>query len=123
MLMAIPIIVSFTSHRSPTLAGSASYLKAHLLSTGSYPDGMPKDPRQAFKDFEVAAKAGESRAWYRLGRDYETCGEEERARSCFQRGARKGDGECLYVSTPYPLLPAFEAHYRKVPPSAWEWLT
>lgn len=94
---AIPIIVSTTSHKSSVLLATASYIKAHLLSTGSCTDYLPQDARQAFKDFEIAARAGEIRAWFRLGRDYESCGELERAKACFERGANKGDCECLYV--------------------------
>jgi hypothetical protein len=96
--VAVPIIVSFTTHRSSTLVGSSCYLKAHLHSTGACQDDLPKDSRQSFKDFEIAARAGENRAWFRLGRDYETCGEQDSARTCFERGASKGDAECIYVS-------------------------
>ncbi len=94
---AIPIIVSFTTHRSSMIVGLSSYLKAHLLGCGACPEDLPKDSRQAFKEFEIAARAGEIRAWFRLGRDYETCGEEDSAKACFERGASKGDGECQFV--------------------------
>jgi hypothetical protein len=98
---AVIVIISSLSSHSPTISASAHYLKAHLLSTGNVPDhldlGIQRDPRQAFKHYEVAARGGEVRGWFRLGRDYELCGEVERAKGCYEKGVAKGDGECLYV--------------------------
>jgi TPR repeat protein len=96
--VAVPIIISTTSHPSTSLAATALYLRAKLLSTGGCPDLLPKDQRQAFRDFEAAAKSGEARAWFRLGRDYEGFGDSGRARECFDKGKNKGDCECTYVS-------------------------
>ncbi|KAK4687125.1 uncharacterized protein P7C73_g2982, partial [Tremellales sp. Uapishka_1] len=93
---AIPIIISSTSLRDPSLAALASYLKAKLLASGSCAEYLPRDPRQAFKDFESAARGGEVRGWFRLGRDYEGVGDTGRAKDCFERGRNKGDGECTY---------------------------
>jgi hypothetical protein len=95
---AIPIIISDTTHADPKVSSLASYLKAKLLASGSCPDYLPRDPRQAFKDFESAARGGEVRGWFRLGRDYEGVGDIGRARDCFERGSKKGDVECTYVS-------------------------
>lgn len=96
---AVPIIISTTSHPSTALASTALYLRAKLLSTGACSDLLPKDQRQAFRDFEAAAKSGEARAWFRLGRDYEGFGDLGRARECFEKGKNKGDCECTYVSS------------------------
>lgn len=96
--IAIPIIISFTSHRNGYIAALASYLKGKLLASGASEDFLPRDPRQAFKDFETAARGGEPRGWFRLGRDYEGVGDVGRARDCFQRGQAKGDCEATYVS-------------------------
>ena len=95
---AAPIIISNTSHKNSHISSLASYLRGKLLASGSCEDYLPRDPRQAFKDFEMAARGGEVRAWYRLGRDYETVGDMGRAKDCFQRGQEKGDCEATYVS-------------------------
>ena len=42
-----------------------------------------RDARQAFKDFESAARGGEVRGWFRLGPDYETVGDLGRAKDYF----------------------------------------
>ncbi len=58
----------------------------HRISRGSYRvwimSGL-RDARQAFKDFESAARGGEVRGWFRLGRDYETVGDLGRAKDYF----------------------------------------
>lgn len=95
---AIPIIISYTTHANTALSALACYLKAKLLSTGCAPEFLPRDPRQAFKDFEGAARNGEVRGWFRLGRDYECVGDLVRAKDCFDRGMKKNDCECTYVS-------------------------
>jgi hypothetical protein len=95
---AVPVIISYSTHSTPRLAALAGYLKAKLLASGAAPDFLPKDPRQAFKDFEDAARAGEVRGWFRLGRDYEGVGDLGRAKDCFERGVKRGDCECTYVS-------------------------
>lgn len=103
--VAVPIIISTTSHPSTALAATALYLRARLLSNGACPEFLPKDQRQAFRDYEAAAKSGERRAWFRLGRDYEGFGDLGRARECFEKGKSRGDCECTYVSwTPYLYL-------------------
>lgn len=95
---AVPIIISYTNHIHTNISALAIYLKAKLLSTGICPDFLPRDPRQAFKDFESAARGGEIRGWYRLGRDYEGVGDMTRARDCFERGVKRNDCESTYVS-------------------------
>ena len=59
---------------------------------------LPRDPRQAFKEFENAARFGEYRGWFRLGRDYESVGDVKRARDCLARGVKRQDCESIYVS-------------------------
>lgn len=56
---AIPIVISFTSHKIGTIAALACYLKGKLLASGSCQDFLPRDARQAFKDFESAARGAE----------------------------------------------------------------
>lgn len=56
---AIPIVISFTSHKNGTIAALACYLEGKLLASGSCQDFLPRDARQAFKDFESAARGAE----------------------------------------------------------------
>lgn len=80
----------------PGYVAEATYLRATLASSGAWPDYVPPSPRAAFRDFEQAAKAGYPPAWFRLGRDYETVGDEKHARSCFERGVKHNVESCLY---------------------------
>ena len=96
--LSLPIIVSSTMHTDRAVSAPASYLKGMLLSSGICPDYLPKDPRQAFKEFENAARGGEHRGWFRLGRDYESVGDPGRAKECLERGVKRGDCESTYVS-------------------------
>lgn len=84
--------------RSPPHVAEALYLKATLSASGSFPTYLPKDPRSAFKDFEMAARQGYAAAWFKLGRDYETLNDPARAKDCFERGAKLSEKSCLYVS-------------------------
>ena len=61
-----------------------------------FPSVFPPSPREAFRDFETAARAGYAPAWFKLGRDYESVGDLARARDCFERGVRNGVGSCFY---------------------------
>lgn len=94
---AVPIIISYTTHPAAHIAALASYLRGKLLSTGVCEDFLPRDHRLAFIDFETAARGGEVRGWYNLGRDYEVMGDLGRAKDCFQRGQSKGECESTYV--------------------------
>ena len=96
--IAVPMIITLATDPDRTLSSLASYLKAILLSSGACPDHLPKDPRQAFRDFEAAARGGEHRGWYRLAKDYELVGDIPRAKDCLDRGVRHGDCESTYVS-------------------------
>lgn len=88
----------------PPYVAEALYLKGALSASGSFPTYLPRDPRAAFKDFEAAARAGYTPAWFKLGRDYESVGDPDRARDCFDRGASTKETSCLYVSrTAYPF--------------------
>ncbi|KAK8869999.1 hypothetical protein IAR55_000569 [Kwoniella newhampshirensis] len=93
---AVPIIIVVSTSQNTRAAALASYLKGRLQATGLCPDLLPKNNRQAFKDFESAARGGESRGWFRLGRDYEGVNDLGRARDCYERGVKRGDCECTY---------------------------
>ncbi|KZT53094.1 HCP-like protein [Calocera cornea HHB12733] len=81
---------------SPSPPALAYHLRATLLSSGAYPSYFERNARSAFKDFEKAARAGYDPAWFRLGRDYESVGDLDRARDCFDRGARLNESSSLY---------------------------
>lgn len=96
---AVPLVQHLASinHQSlPLFAAEAVYLRATLESSGAYPDRIPHNPRQAFRDFEAAARAGYAAAWFRLGRDYENFNDAVHAKDCFERGAKLGVESCVY---------------------------
>lgn len=82
----------------PRFVAEALYLRGGLYSTGSFPNYLQKDPRLAFKDYETAARAGFSPAWFKLGRDYESVGDLGKAKECFDLGVSLNETGSLYVS-------------------------
>jgi hypothetical protein len=101
---AVPLVqhLASISHQPlPLFAAEAVYLRATLESSGAYPDRIPHNPRQAFRDFEAAARAGYAAAWFRLGRDYENFNDAVHAKDCFERGAKLGVESCVYVRVWY----------------------
>ncbi|WVQ98542.1 hypothetical protein IAU59_005668 [Kwoniella sp. CBS 9459] len=94
--MAVPIIIVVSTSPNTRAAALACYLKAKLQASGLCDDMLPKNQRQAFKDFEAAARGGEVRGWFRLGRDYEGVNDLQRAKDCYERGIKRGDCECTY---------------------------
>ncbi|WRT66913.1 uncharacterized protein IL334_003878 [Kwoniella shivajii] len=93
---AVPMIIVISTSTNTKASALACYLKAKMLSSGLCNDILPKNPRQAFKDFENAARNGEIRGWFRLGRDYEGVNDLSRAKDCYERGVKRGDCECTY---------------------------
>ncbi|OCF40165.1 hypothetical protein I317_06054 [Kwoniella heveanensis CBS 569] len=94
--MAVPILIVVSTSPDTRAAALACYLKARLQASGLCDDMLPKNQRQAFKDFEAAARGGEVRGWFRLGRDYEGVNDLQRAKDCYERGMKRGDCECTY---------------------------
>ncbi|KAI0716270.1 hypothetical protein C8Q76DRAFT_692038 [Earliella scabrosa] len=98
--VAIPIILQISSQLPPgpipPYAAEAIYMRATCASTGIYPQFIPHDPRNAFRDFERAAKSGYHAAWFKLGREYENFGDVQHARDCFERGLKHGVESCFY---------------------------
>lgn len=80
----------------PRFVAEALYLRGGLHSTGSFPNYLQKDPRLAFKDYETAARAGFSPAWFKLGRDYESVGDLGKAKECFDLGVSLNETGSLY---------------------------
>lgn len=96
---AVPLIQHLANSNQqplPLFVAEAVYLRATLESSGAYPDRIPLNPRQAFRDFEAAARAGYAAAWFRLGRDYENFNDVIHAKDCFDRGAKLGVESCVY---------------------------
>lgn len=100
---AIPMILKIanTNPTPPTVplyVAEALFFRATFEATGAYPQLVPQNPRMAFRDFERAARAGFSAAWFKLGRDYENFGDSSHAKDCYERGIRNNNENCLYVS-------------------------
>lgn len=93
------IIIAISDSDIKAHASLALYLKGKLISSGACAALLPKNKMQSFKDFEGAARKGEKRAWYRLGKDYEGVNDLIRASDCYDRGAKAGDCESAFVST------------------------
>ena len=101
--IAIPMILQFANPNPipqpfPLHIAEAIYLRATFEATGAYPQFVPQNPRMAFRDFERAARAGFSAAWFKLGRDYENFGDFPHAKDCYERGIRNNNESSLYVS-------------------------
>ena len=101
--IAIPMILQFANPNPipqpfPLHIAESIYLRATFEATGAYPQFVPQNPRMAFRDFERAARAGFSAAWFKLGRDYENFGDFPHAKDCYERGIRNNNESSLYVS-------------------------
>ncbi|KAF8637230.1 hypothetical protein AX17_002961 [Amanita inopinata Kibby_2008] len=98
--VAVPVILEMASRSqqssmAPHIA-EAIYLRATFAASGAFPDYLRQNLRSAFRDFETAARAGYASAWFRLGRDYESFNDFQRARDCFERGVKHGVESCCY---------------------------
>lgn len=105
--IAVPLIDQLANVPSgtkpPVHIAEAIYLRATIMSSGSFPQYITPSPRQAFRDFEKSARAGYHPAWFKLGRDYETFNDDVHARDCFERGVKYGIESCLYVRVRVPF--------------------
>lgn len=100
--IAVPMILQFANpiplpQQLPPHVAEAIYIRAKFESTGAYPQFIPQSSRTAFRDYERAARAGFSAAWFKLGRDYENFGDSQHAKDCYERGIRNNNESCLYV--------------------------
>lgn len=100
---AIPMVLQIANTNTPPQPlplhiAEALFLRATFEASGAYPNFVPQNPRAAFRDFERAARAGFSAAWFKLGRDYENFGDFVHAKDCYERGIRNNNENCLYVS-------------------------
>ena len=72
-ILAPPLPIGPNNAMPPHLA-EALFLRGQVISSGTFPERLPKSPRDAFRDFEASARGGYAPAWFKLGRDYETVG-------------------------------------------------
>ncbi|CAG7850047.1 SubName: Full=Related to SKT5-protoplast regeneration and killer toxin resistance protein {ECO:0000313/EMBL:CCA78014.1} [Serendipita indica DSM 11827] len=96
MTLLAPPLPTGPNNSMPAHIAEALFLRGQVIAAGSFPDKLPKSPRDAFRDFEAAARGGYAPAWFKLGRDYETVGDLVRAKDCFERGMQRGVGSCFY---------------------------
>ncbi len=94
--MTVNVSPAPPQHPLPPHVAEALYQRGSLGASGMFPSVFPPSPRDSFRDFETAARAGYAPAWFKLGRDYESVGDTTRARDCFERGVRNGVGSCFY---------------------------
>ncbi|KAF8268916.1 hypothetical protein EI94DRAFT_1771417 [Lactarius quietus] len=99
--IAVPMVLQYANpnpvpQQLPLHVAEALYLRAKFESTGAYPQFIPQNSRMAFRDYERAARAGYSTAWFKIGRDYENFGDSQHAKDCYERGIRNNNESCLY---------------------------
>ena len=99
--IAVPLVLQLSQYspsqgKIPFFIAEAISMRATLAATGAFPDYVRLNPRNAFRDFESAARGGYAAAWFRLGRDYENFNDHQHARDCFERGVRANVESCLY---------------------------
>jgi hypothetical protein len=91
-------IVSFLAEqRHP----KAEFIKGMWLEFGKF--GCPVDRKEAFRSYSRAAEKGYARAEYRIGMQFESSGEPEKAIKHYQRGVSRADSASYYVSGPCVL--------------------
>ncbi|WFD31398.1 hypothetical protein MSPP1_002433 [Malassezia sp. CBS 17886] len=91
---AILQIIQCASH--PEATAEALYARGDLLASGAFPAYVAKDLRSAFSDFERSARMGWAPSWSRVGRDYETLGDVQRAYTAYERGVALNDVGSMY---------------------------
>jgi hypothetical protein len=105
---AVPLVLQIANPQPmpnpiPRHVAEAIYLRATFAASGAYPEFVQVNPRFAFRDFELSARAGYAPAWFRLGRDYENVKDVSHARECFEQGAKLGVESCIYVNIHFTL--------------------
>ncbi|CAE6517113.1 unnamed protein product [Rhizoctonia solani] len=80
----------------PPHVAEALYLRGTLEASGAFPERIPRDQRSAFRDFNEAGRQGYKAGWFKIGRDYESVKDMNRAREVFERGAGLKETSCIY---------------------------
>lgn len=88
-------IVNLFANSSPPIP-EALFLRGDLLASGAFPSYHAKNLKAAFSDFELSARMGHAPSWFRIGRDYETLGDQSRAKDAYERGCSLRDVGCIY---------------------------
>lgn len=89
---AMNIVGFLAEQRHP----KAEFIKGMWLEFGKF--GCPVDRKEAFRSYSRAAEKGYARAEYRIGMQFESSGEPEKAIKHYQRGVGRADSASYYVS-------------------------
>lgn len=79
----------------------ADFIKGTWLEFGKFNHRV--DKREAFKAYSRSADKGYARAEYRIGMQFESSGEAEKAIKHYERGVAGADSASYYVSFPTPM--------------------
>lgn len=77
----------------------ADFLRGMWLEFGKF--GFPVDKKEAFRAYSRAAEKGYARAEYRIGMQFESAGEPEKAIRHYRKGVGLGDSASYYVFPPF----------------------
>jgi TPR repeat protein len=89
---AMNIVGFLAEQRHP----KAEFIKGMWLEFAKF--GYPQDRKEAFRCYSRAAEKGYARAEYRIGMQFESSGEPEKAIRHYQRGVAQADSASYYVS-------------------------
>ncbi|KAI2675814.1 hypothetical protein CBS147355_5995 [Penicillium roqueforti] len=87
---AMNIVGFLAEQRHP----KAEFIKGMWLEFGKF--GCPVDRKEAFRSYSRAAEKGYARAEYRIGMQFESSGEPEKAIKHYQRGVARADSASYY---------------------------
>ncbi|KAJ5358096.1 Chitin synthase activator (Chs3) [Penicillium brevicompactum] len=87
---AMNIVGFLAEQRHP----KAEFIKGMWLEFGKF--GCPVDRKEAFRSYSRAAEKGYARAEYRIGMQFESSGEPEKAIKHYQRGVGRADSASYY---------------------------
>ncbi|KAJ5780898.1 Chitin synthase activator (Chs3) [Penicillium paradoxum] len=87
---AMNIVGFLAEQRHP----KAEFIKGMWLEFGKF--GCPVDRKEAFRSYSRAAEKGYARAEYRIGMQFESSGEPEKAIKHYERGVARADSASYY---------------------------
>ncbi|KAJ5424929.1 Chitin synthase activator (Chs3) [Penicillium cf. griseofulvum] len=87
---AMNIVGFLAEQRHP----KAEFIKGMWLEFGKF--GCPVDRKEAFRSYSRAAEKGYARAEYRIGMQFESSGEPDKAIKHYQRGVARADSASYY---------------------------
>ena len=98
--------VSIVSFLADQHHPKAEFLRGMWLEFGKF--GFTMDKREAFRCYSRAAQNGYPRAEYRMGMQFESSNEIDKAIKHYNRGMQSGDAASYYVRSSTPLRVIFE---------------